>query len=169
MRLFSAKVPGIASEMVELLTTDGAIECEDRSEVVRDVEAVLQQYVRDEQEVSDKARDLLAARGLPHTDLGKMRRLVADQRKLKIGDDAIDYLLDQLVEMLMHSTNVAEVFVEDWELRKRMRDPLRKQATEEESLQEEVRGRLKHVEEGSALWEIEYRRMMEDIKRRKGL
>ncbi|MBX3128747.1 MAG: DUF507 family protein [Polyangiaceae bacterium] len=169
MRLFSAKVPGIASEMVELLTTDGAIECEDRSEVVRDVEAVLQQYVRDEQEVSDKARDLLAARGLPHTDLGKMRRLVADQRKLKIGDDAIDYLLDQLVEMLMHSTNVAEVFVEDWELRKRMRDPLRKQASEEESLQEEVRGRLKHVEEGSALWEIEYRRMMEDIKRRKGL
>jgi hypothetical protein len=32
-----------------------------------------------------------------------------------------------------------------------------------------VRGRLKHVKEGTSMWEIEYRRMMDDIKRRKGL
>jgi hypothetical protein len=50
-----------------------------------------------------------------------------------------------------------------------MRDPLRKQAAEEEELQKEVRARLRHVEEGSALWEVEYRRMMDDIKRRKGI
>ena len=81
----------------------------------------------------------------------------------------MDYLLDQLIEMLMHSNNVAEIFVEDYELRRRMRDPLRKQVAEEEELQKEVRSRLKHVEEGSALWEVEYRRMMEEIKRRKGL
>ena len=98
-----------------------------------------------------------------------MKRLLADERKIKIGDDAIDYLLDQLVEMLMHSNNVDEVFAEDYELRRKMREPLRKQAAEEDALQEEVRGRLKHVQEGSALWEVEYKRMMEDIKRRKGL
>lgn len=169
MRLFSAKVPQIATEMVELLTKDESVECTDKAEVRRDIESVLHQYIRDEQEVSEKARDLVASRSLPHTELGKMRKLVADQRKLKIGEDAIDYLLDQLVEMLMHSANVEEVFVEDWELRKRMREPLRKQVSEEESLQEEVRGRLKHVEEGTQLWEVEYRRMMEEIKRRKGL
>ncbi len=155
--------------MVSLLTKDGSVETESPKEMQLDIEAVLNQYVRDEHEVSEKAKDMLAARNLPPTDLGKIKRLVADQRKLKLGDEAIDYLLDQLLEMLMHSNNVEEVFAEDYELRRRMREPLRRQLGEEEDLQKEVRAQLKHVEEGSALWEVEYRRMMEDMKRRKGL
>jgi hypothetical protein len=98
-----------------------------------------------------------------------MKKLVADERKIKIGEDAIDYILDQLVEMLMHSANVGEVFVEDYVLRRKMRDPLRKLAAEEDELQAEVRAQLRHVKEGSSVWEVEYRRMMDDIKRRKGL
>ena len=169
MRLHAAKVPQIAAEMVQALVESGDIEAESPDEVKADIESVLKQYVRDEQEISDRARDLAAQRGLPPTEIARMRRLVADEKKVKIGDDAIDYLLDQLVEMLMHSNNVDEVFAEDYELRKKMREPLRRQAAEEEELQQEVRAKLKHVEEGSALWEVEYRRMMEDIKRRKGL
>ncbi len=169
MRLYAAKVPQIASEMVKALVDAGDIECESPDEVRLDVEAVLGQYARDEQEISDKARDLAAQRGLPPAEVGKLKRLLAEERKIKVGDEAIDYLLDQLVEMLMHSNNVDEVFAEDFELRRKMREPLRKQVVEEEELQKEVRGKLKHVEEGSALWEVEYRRMMEDIKRRKGL
>lgn len=169
MRIHSARVPQIAAEMVSLLTKDKAVETESPHEMQLDIESVLNQYIRDEQEVSDKAKDMLAARNLPPGELGKLKRLVADQRKLKLGDEAIDYLLDQLLEMLMHSSNVEEVFAEDYELRRRMREPLRRQLGEEEELQKEVRAQLKHVEEGSALWEVEYRRMMEDIKRRKGL
>jgi uncharacterized protein len=169
MRIHSAKVPQIAAEMVKALTADDSIEAESPNEVVLDIQAVLNQYIKDEQEVTDKAKDMLTARNLPPAELGRLKRLVADQKKLKLGDDAIDYLLDQLVEMLMHSTNVDEVFAEDFELRRRMRDPLRKQLAEEEELQKEVRAQLKHVEEGSALWEVEYRRMMDDIKRRKGI
>jgi uncharacterized protein len=169
MRIHSAKVSQIAADMVAALTSDSAVEAESPHEVQLDIEAVLNQYIKDEAEVSERARDMLAARNLPPQDLGKVRRLVADQRKLKLGDEAIDYLLDQLVEMLMHSNNVDEVFVEDYELRRRMREPLRRQIAEEEELAQEVRARLKHVQEGTALWEVEYRRMMEDIKRRKGL
>lgn len=169
MRIHSARIPQIAADMVSALTADGAVETEAPAEVRLDIEAVLSQYVRDEAEVSDKAREMLASRSLPPTELPKIKKLLADQRKLKLGDDAIDYLLDQLVEMLMHSNNVDEVFVEDFELRRRMRDPLRKQAAEEDELQKEVRAQLKHVQEGTALWEVEYKRMMEDIKRRKGL
>src|SRR5262245_7463325 len=120
MRIHSAKVPQIAAEMVAALVADNAIEAEAPGEVELDIVSVLTQYVKDEQEVSDRARDMLAARNLPPNELGKLRRLVADQKKLKLGDDAIDYLLDQLVEMLMHSNNVAEIFVEDYELRRRM-------------------------------------------------
>jgi hypothetical protein len=169
MRLHSAKVPQIAAEMVSLLTKAGAVESEAPAEMQADIEAVLNQYVRDEQDISDKARDLMAARNLPPGELSRTRRLIAEQRKVKIGDEAIDYLLDQLLEMLMHSNNVDEVFAEDYELRRLMRDPLRRQVAEEDSLQQEVRSKLKHVQEGTALWEVEYRRMMEDIKRRKGL
>lgn len=169
MRLHSAKVSQIAAEMVRNLTADGDIESEAPKEVQLDIEAVLNQYIRDEQEVSERAKDLMASRGLPQSEFGKMKKLVADDRKLKLGDDAIDYLLDQLVEMLMHSANVDEVFAEDVDLRRKMRGPLRAQVAAEEELEREVRGRLRHVQEGTSMWEVEYRRMMEDIKRRKGL
>jgi uncharacterized protein len=169
MRLHAAKVPQIAAEMVQALVSAGDVEAESPDEVRLDIEAVLNQYIRDEQEISDRARDVAAQRGLPQTEVARLKKLVADERKVKIGDEAIDYLLDQLVEMLMHSNNVDEVFAEDYELRRKMRDPLRRQLVEEEALAQEVRGRLKHVQEGTALWEVEYRRVMDEIKRRKGL
>jgi uncharacterized protein len=169
MRLHSAKVPQIAAEMVDPLIKGGDIETESPAEVKADVEAVLNQYIRDEQEVSERAKDFVAARGMPQSEFNRVKKLMADERKMKIGEDAIDYLLDQLVEMLMHSGNVEEVFAEDYVLRRKMREPLRKQIGEEQDLQTEVRERLKHVKEGTALWEVEYSRMMEDIKRRKGL
>ena len=98
-----------------------------------------------------------------------MKKLVAEQKHVKIGEDAIDYLLDQLLEILMHSSNVDEVFAQDHVLRLRMREPLRKQFAAEDQMDQEVRGRLKHVQEGTQIWEVEYRRMMDDIKRRKGV
>lgn len=168
MRLHTARVPSLAAEMVSALTSAGDIECESEKEVRLDVEAVLNQYIRDEQEISEKAKDLLASRGLPQSQFSKIRQLVADERKVKLGEDAIDYLLDQLVEMLMHSNNVDEIYSEDYELRRKLREPLRQQIQAEQQLEADVRGQLKHVREGTNVWEIEYRRMMEDMKRRKG-
>jgi uncharacterized protein len=69
----------------------------------------------------------------------------------------------------MHSSNVDEVYAQDHVLRLRMREPLRRQFAAEEQLEQEVRGRLKHVQEGSQVWDVEYRRMMEEMKRRKGI
>lgn len=169
MRLYSAKVPSLANQIVTALTKEGEVETNSPREVQLDVEAVLNQYVRDEQEVSERAKDLLAQRSLPQTEFGRIKKLVADERKIKIGDEAIDYILDQLVEMLMHSANVEEIFAEDYVLRRKMRDPLRAEASQEQELQAEVRAQLRHVQEGTSMWEVEYRRMMDDLKRRKGL
>jgi hypothetical protein len=169
MWLHKAKIPQIAGDMVRALKDGGDIECESPREVQADLEAVLVQYLSDDQEITERARDLVATRGLPQSELGRMKKLVADQKHVKIGEEAIDYLLDQLIEILMHSSNVDEVFAEDHVLRVRMREPLRKQFAAEEQIEQEVRGRLKHVQEGTQVWEVEYRRMMDDIKRRKGL
>ena len=54
------------------------------------------QYVSDDQEIADRAKDLVAARGLPQSELGRMKKLVAEQKHVKVGEEAIDYLLDQL-------------------------------------------------------------------------
>jgi hypothetical protein len=169
MKLHSARVPQMAAEMLDAIVKAKDIETDAPAEVRADIEAVLNQYIRDELSVNEKAKDMLAQRGLSQSEFARIKKLVADERKIKLGDEGIDYLLDQLVEMLMHSANVEEVFAEDYELRRKMREPLRRQLAEEQALVEEVRGQLRHVQEGTGLWEIEYRRMMEDVRRRKGL
>jgi hypothetical protein len=169
MRLHRGKIPELARQIVDALVAPGEIETESSAEVQADVKAVLEQYIRDEQQVVDRTKEVLGARNLPATEFARVKRLVAQESALKIGDEAIDYLLEQLVEMLMHSQNVDEVFADDATLRRRMREPLRQHAQLDEEVQAEVRSHLKHVKEGSAVWEVEYQRMLEDIRRRKGL
>ena len=86
-----------------------------------------------------------------------------------MGDETLDYLLDQVVEMLMHSGNVDEVYVEDVELRRRMAPVFKKHMAVDSSLDAEVRAQLKHVREGTRDWEIEYAKVLEQVKRRRGL
>jgi hypothetical protein len=169
MRLYSGKVPTIAGEIVKTLTEQSDIETPSAREVQADIEAVLNQYLRTEKEAADKAKDAMQSRGIPNTDFSRMKKLAAEQMGIKVGDETIDYLLDQILEILMHSANVDEIYSEDVVLRRKMAPTLKKHMAVDEEVEREVRGKLKHVEEGTRTWEIEYARMMEDIKRRKGL
>lgn len=169
MRLYSAKITPLSEELVKALIDAGDIETEDPPEVIRDVESVLSNYLAMEREVTEKAKDLLTARGLPPSELARAKRAAAEQKGIKVGDEMFDFLLDQLIEILMHSNNVEEVYGQDHDLRRRMRPIMRKYLEIDDALDQEVRGRLKHVKEGTRDWEIEYRRMMDEIKGRKGL
>jgi hypothetical protein len=169
MRLYSAKIPSITSEIVSMLTSAGDIETPDPKEVEQDIASVLNQYLETDRVVTEKAKDLVQARNMPQGEFGRMKRLVADQRGFKIGDDVLDYLLDQIVEMLMHSNNVDEVYAEDVEMRRKMAPVLKRHMAVDDELDRETRAHIKHVEEGTRTWEIEYRRVMEEIKRRKGM
>ena len=53
------------------------------------------------------------------------------------------------------------------ELKLAMRNPLRKEQASADQMDEVVRKRMKHVEEGSSQWEIEYQRMREEVLRRR--
>jgi len=169
MRLFSGKIAPLSEEIVKSLAENRDIECESRREVARDVEAVFANYLELDKEATEKAKDLLASRGLPQSEFNRVRKLAAEQKGIKVGEDMLDFLLDQLVEMLMHSGNVDEVYAEDHDLRRRMRPILKKFLDLETELENEVRSKLKHVQEGSRTWEVEYRRLMGEIQRRKGL
>jgi hypothetical protein len=169
MRLFSAKIAPLSDEIVKALVESDDIECASKKEVVLDVESVFANYLRLDKEAAEKAKDMLSSRGLPQTEHGRLKKLAAEQKGIKVGDELLDFLLDQLIEMLMHSNNVDEVFVEDHALRRRMRPVLKKYLEMDDALDGEVRGRLRHVQEGTRTWEVEYQRIMDDLQRRKGL
>jgi hypothetical protein len=169
MRLYSGKVPAIATEVVRALLASKDIEAESPKQVEADVAAVLTQYVNDEREVNERAKDLLERTHKPPTEYPRVRQLVADEKGIKLGDEALDYLLDQVVEMLMHSHHVDEVFVEDVELRRKMAPIFKKHMAVDSSVDAEVRAQLRHVREGTRDWEVEYARVLEQVKRRKGL
>jgi hypothetical protein len=169
MRLFSGKIAPLAEDLVNALVENRDIECESKKEVARDLESVFGSYLQSDREATERAKEVLQARGLPQSEFGRIKRLAAEQKGIKVGDEILDYLLDQLIEMLMHSGNVEEVFGEDHDLRRRMRPILRKYLDIDEALDAEVRSKLRHVQEGSRTWEVEYRRIMDDIQRRKGL
>ena len=170
MRLYSAKVPKLSNEIVTAVTKDGDVET-DLAERGAARRGSRTEPIRERRAGGLRARqdDDVASAACRRRSSAGIKKLVADERKIKIGDDAIDYILDQLVEMLMHSTNVEEIFAEDYVLRRKMREPLRTEAAQEQELQAEVRAQLRHVQEGTSMWEVEYRRMMDDLKRRKGL
>jgi hypothetical protein len=168
MWLTRARLPAVASAIVKGLVDGELIETESPAGVQADILAVLEQYVRDEHEISTKARDLAAARGAPATEASRIRKELARQQGVGVGDDdAIDYLLAQFVEMLMHSGNVEEIFAQDHQLKLAMRTPLRTEQASAQQMDEVVRKRLKHVQEGSSQWEIEYQRMREEVSRRR--
>jgi uncharacterized protein len=169
MRLYSGKIPTIATEVVRALVAAKDIEAEKPREVEADVVAVLNQYLGDEREVNDRAKDILERTGKPQTEYSRVRQLVAEEKGIKVGDEALDYLLDQVVEMLMHSGNVDEVYVEDIELRRKMAGVFKKHMAADSKVDDEVRAQLKHVKEGTRQWEIEYARVLDQVRRLKGL
>ena len=134
-----------------------------------DVESVLKSYLETERVVDDKTRELLQRTGRGHGEFGRVRQQVAEHHGIKVGDDALDYLLDQVVAMLMHSSHVDEVFAEDVDLRRQMAPIFKRHMGVDSDLEAEVRAQLKHVQEGSAQWDVEYRRVLEAVKRRRGL
>jgi uncharacterized protein len=169
MRLYSGKIPTIATEVVRALLAANDIESESPRQVEGDIAAVLTQYLSDEREVNDRAKDILERTGKPQGEYSRVRELVAEEKGIKVGDEALDYLLDQVVEMLMHSTHVDEVYVEDVELRRKMASVFKKHMAADSKLDVEVRAQLKHVKEGTRQWEIEYARVLDHVRRLKGL
>jgi hypothetical protein len=169
MRLYGAKVGPLAQEVVRSLITAKDIETDSQREVVADIEAVLKSYIDTEKIVDEKTRDLLQRTGRGTGDFGKVRQQVAEHHHIKVGDDALDFLLDQVVEMLMHSNHVEEVFAEDVALRRKMAPIFKKYMGADAELETEVRGQLKHLKEGTSQWDIEYSRVLEATKRKRGL
>lgn len=169
MRLYNGKIPTIVEEILHTLTADGDIELGSKEEVQLDLEAILKEFVRRERSIVDEAKNRMEREGLGYSVLGKMKSKVAREQSFPPSDEVLPYLLDQLLTMLFHSNHVEEIFSEDVALRKKMTPVLRRHMEVESELDVEVRGKIKNLSEGTASFEIEYARVMDAMKRKKGL
>ena len=169
MKLYAGKIPAIAEEMVRVLVEASDIEAAEPSEAQLDVEAVLKEYLRMDRELSDRAKDLVDQKKLPYGQFFKVKKTMAEERGFALGEEATGWIANQILETFMHSPHIDEVFAEDATMRKKIRDVLKKHMAVDEQLDEEVRRRIKNLEEGTATWDIEYAKVMEQMKRKHGL
>lgn len=164
MRLYSGKIPSIATDLIRKLKEDGDIEVSDPHEAGLDIEAVLKEYMRLDREITDQAKDIMEKRRLPYEQFGKLKRDLAEKKDFATGEEAVGYIANQILEAFMHSRFVDEVYTDDVELRKKVNQILRKHMTVDSDVDQEVRRRIKNLQEGTAMWEIEYQRVMENIR-----
>ena len=169
MRLYAAKVPVIAGELIRSLMDSGDIEVSNKAEVELDVGAVLKEYIRVDRELTDKAKDVMEKRKLTYGQFGKIKRALAEEKEFGLGEEGLSWICTQLLETFMHSANVEEVYADDATLRKHIKDVLKKHMAVDAELDAEVRQRIKNLEEGTATWELEYNRVMDQIKQKHGL
>ena len=171
MRLFSGKIPTIADELLRTLTGEGHIEVlpENADETQLDVESVLREYLRTEREIEEEARDLLEARGLGHEGFGKAKRKVAESRKFGLGEDGIDWIVEQLLDLFMHTHHIEEIYAEDIVIRRVSARVLKKHMAEDQDLKREVERRLKNLQEGTTSWDVEYSKVEARLRRLRGL
>ena len=169
MRLYSGKIPAVGAEIVKTLLDAGDIEVTDRGEAEMDVQAVLKEYLRLDREITDKAKDVLQKRNLPYEQFGKVKRALAGEKAFGLGEEGLDWMTTQMIESFMQSPHIAEIFVDDAVLRKHMVDVLKKHMQVDEELDEEVRRRIKNLQEGTSTWEVEYGKVLDQIKRNRGL
>jgi hypothetical protein len=169
MKLFSGKIIIIAAEVVAALVEKNDIDAEDPNEVELDVQAVLKEYIRTDRALTNDAKDLCEARGMPLSMYQKVKRQLAEQRGFPADEDATDYIMDQIIGAFMQSQFVEEIYSEDHELKQTMKTVIKRHTEFEDELDKEARTKIKNLEEGTHDWDIEYARALAQVKRRRGL
>ncbi len=171
MKFYSKLIPAIARDIAQVLMDNKDIEVEpDLVEEAReDFASIMREFKRQDDALVDEAKTLLIRRDWPYSKFSMARRMVAAQRKFPLGDDGVDYVINQMLEFMLISKNIEEVFSPDNVLRKRIVTILRKHMDIDEEVDREVRARLKHLQEGTSDWEIQYKQVLEQVRRNKGL
>lgn len=171
MRLYGSRIPLVIKDVVEALVTGEHIEVlpENVKEVELDVESVLKEYLRAERQVTEEAKDLATSRGLDYSAHQKIKRQLAERKKFGLYEESVGYIAQQLIETLLHTSWVEEIFSEDHEIRRAVTPVLRKHMAADDSLDQEVRKRIKNLQEGTADWDIRYEQMLARLKENQNL
>ncbi len=171
MRLYRSQVPRIAEDIIDTLALEGdiVVEQSDRDDAIQDIRAIMEEYLRQEGKVVQRTREFMERNNVTYDQFGKIKSRVSDDLNHPTGDDGIRWIAGQILENFMISRYIAEVFGEDRLMRKTLMKLFRKHLIDEADLDREVRARLKNLRPGTEKWEIEYRRVLEEVRRKRNL
>lgn len=164
MRLYRGKVEVIAEDIIRTLRASGDVEVADEAEAKLDIEAVLKEYLRLQREIVDEAKTRMEQRGLSYGQLGRVKSQVSKERGAPQYDETLPYLLDQILNILFHSANIEEIYAEDMDLRRKITPIMKKHMEVDTELDREVRSKIKNLTEGTSTFDIEYSRVMNQLK-----
>lgn len=171
MKIYRKKITPISESIVDTMVRDGDIEILGslHNVVVKDVASFIENYSNEEHGISETTKTILERKGMSEAQFKKVREILADEKGIPLGDDALEYLADKIIRYFMTEDSIDEVYSEDVEMRKKIFDIFRKHIDVEEDLDREVRARIKNIPENSPIFKIEYQKVLREIKRKKGL
>ena len=167
MRLYPTVIPIISREVVQRLMQDGDVEVETMriADAEMDLSAIMREYLAAEERVNQATREALERRGYDASKFNQVKREMADVRGFKMGDEGIEYCINQMLEFLLISRNVEEVFSADNVMRSKIFQSMKKHLDVDDEIDREARGRLKHLQEGTSAFEVEYNKTVEQDRR----
>ncbi len=130
---------------------------------------MLKEYIRVDRELTERAKDILEIRGLPYAHLGRTKRQLAEQKDFGLGEEGVTWICNQMLEAFMQSRHIEEVFADDTTIRRKIKEIARKHMMVDETIDQEVRDRIKNLQEGTTAWEVEYGKVLEQIKQKHGV
>jgi hypothetical protein len=171
VRVYRAKIPVIARDIIEALVTAGDIElaAENREEAEKDIVAIMDEFVRRDMHLRNAVRDHMAERNIPYDQYGRSRSQIAEGMGHPLGEDVEKFLARQFVENLMISHFIDEVYEEDRVMYKRLLEVLRGHNVDERDIREQAKERVKNVREGTVDYEIALQKAVREEKKRRGL
>ncbi|MGC6508693.1 MAG: DUF507 family protein [Myxococcota bacterium] len=171
MRLYRAKVPDIASEVIKRLTDAQAIEVDsfNRSEAEKDLVAIMENYLRENRRIREEVHDFMERNSIQYIEFGKQLNRRAKRRNHPLGEQVEVFLANQFINNFFNSPFYDEVFVTDHELRKSIVDILREFHVDEAVLHQIARQRLSNMSEDDAGYHIRYEEELKKIRIEHGL
>lgn len=171
MKIYRRVIPKIAKDVVRALLANRSIEIEDghRDEAELDVAGALVAYMNQVDQLKTDAVEAVQRHNLPSGMVHRVKRSLAENRKIILGDGALDHVMDRVIEALFESRHIEEIFAEDTEIRQLVNSAMAKYLGVDEELDREVRNRLKNLREGTSEWEVEYNRLIDQMRHAKSL
>lgn len=156
-------IPKISEEIIRNLVKGRHIEVTDKQEAIKDVESVLISYSNLEQDISRKAQEIIGTSGLSRDSFYKTKKSLAKEHGIEIGQETSEFLIKQIIATMMQSPYVDEVYSEDHILQRNMRTSIKELLNENKVVEQKIKKQLKHVDENTEKWKIEYQRLKEKI------
>ena len=171
MKLYRAKIPIIAHDVIKLLTEEGDIDVlpDNREEAEKDLVAIMEEFSRQDYAFRNRIKDHMADQRLPYDSYGKVRSQMAEETSHPTGNDVERFLTRQIIENLMISNFIDEVYSDDRSIHRKVIAMLRSHHVDEREIREEAQAHIKNVREGTVDYQIALDDAIRQVRKKRGL